>query len=135
MTLLSEACSNIVDHSGDTGIVIVQKYDRRSYVDVNLAISDLGRGIRRSLEAKHGTISTTCAGYIDHALAGLSARPGERGGQGLGAIQRIATQSGGSLHIRSEMGGISTQTTGVTIHDGLCFFPGAQIAVTFRSKF
>ena len=132
--LLSEACSNIVDHSGDAGIVTVQKYDRKHFIDVNLAIGDLGRGIRQSLMAVHGAVSDTCAGYIEKALAGLSARSGERGGQGLGAIQRIVTESGGSLHIRSEMGSVLAQASGTTTHDGLYFFPGTQIATTFRSK-
>ncbi len=132
--LLSEACSNIVDHSGDAGIVTIQKYDRKHCIDVNLAIGDLGRGIRQSLMAVHGAISNTCAGYIEQALAGLSARSGERGGQGLGAIQRIATESSGSLHIRSETGSVLAQASGTASYDGLYFFPGTQIAITFRSK-
>jgi hypothetical protein len=131
--LLTEACSNIVDHSGDAGIVIIQKYDRKYSIDVNLAIGDLGRGIRQSLMAVHGAVSDTFSGYIEQALAGLSARPGERGGQGLGTIRRIATESGGSLHIRSEMGSVLAQASGTTVRDGLHFFPGTQIAITFRS--
>jgi len=132
--LLSEACSNIVDHSGDAGIVTIQKYDRKHCIDVNLAIGDLGRGIRQSLMAVHGAVSDTCTGYIEQALAGLSARSGERGGQGLGAIRRIATESGGSLHLRSEMGSVLAQTSGTTTCDDLYFFPGTQVAITFRSK-
>jgi len=132
--LLSETCSNIVDHSGDAGIVTIQKYDRKRCIDVNLAIGDLGRGIRQSLMAVHGAVSDTCTGYIEQALNGLSARSGERGGQGLGAIRRIATESGGSLHIRSEMGSVLAQTSGTTTCDDLYFFPGTQVAITFRSK-
>ncbi len=132
--LLSEACSNIVDHSGDAGIVTIQKYDRKHCIDVNLAIGDLGQGIRRSLMAVHGALSDTCADYIKRALAGLSARSGERGGQGLGAIRRIATESEGNLHIRSEGGSVLAQASGTTARDGLYFFPGTQIAITFRSK-
>lgn len=134
VTLLSEACSNIVDHSRDTGVVTIQKYERKYYIDVNLAIGDLGQGIRQSLMAVHGAVTDTCAGYIEKALAGLSARSGERGGQGLGAIQRIATESGGSLHIRSEMGSVLAQASGTATRDGLYFFPGTQIAITFRSQ-
>ena len=91
-------------------------------------------GIRRSLLAKYDRINDTCAGYIKRALEGLSARPGERGGQGLGAIQRIATGSGGSLHIRSETGSIFAQASGMKAQDDLSFFPGTQIAITFHSK-
>ncbi len=134
VTLLSEASSNIVDHSGDTGVVTIQKYERKYHIEVTLAISDLGCGIRKSLRAAHGEISDTCAGYIEQALAGLSARSGERGGQGLGAIQRIATESGGSLYIRSEMGSVLAQVSGTAARDGLYFFPGTQVAITFRSK-
>jgi len=133
VTLLAEACSNIVDHSGDTGVVIVQKYDHKHYVEIKLAISDLGRGIRQSLIAVHGELSNTFTGYIEQALAGLSARSGQKGGQGLGAIQRIATENGGSLYIRSEMGSVLAQATGTVAQDNLCFFPGTQIAITFRS--
>ncbi len=132
--LLSETCSNIVDHSGDAGIVTIQKYDRKRCIDVNLAIGDLGRGIRQSLMAVHGAVSDTCSGYIEQALAGLSARFGERGGQGLGAIRRIATESGGSLHIRSEIGSVLAQASGITTSDDQYFFPGTQVAITFRSK-
>ena len=134
VTLLSEACSNIVDHSRDTGVVTIQKYERKYYIDVNLAIGDLGQGIRQSLMAVHGAVTDTCVGYIEKALAGLSARSGERGGQGLGAIQRIATESGGSLHVRSEMGSVLAKASGTATRDGLYFFPGTQIAITFRSK-
>ncbi len=132
--LLSEACSNIVDHSGDAGIVTIQKYDRRHSIDIDLAIGDLGQGIRRSLMAVHGVVSDTCTGYIEQAIAGLSARLGERGGQGLGAIRRIAIESEGSLHIRSEMGSVQAQASGTALHEGLYFFPGTQMAITFRSK-
>lgn len=134
VTLLSEACSNIVDHSGDAGIVTIQKYDRKYSTDINLVISDLGRGIRRSLIAVYGEVSDTCADYIEQALAGLSARSGERGGQGLGAIQRIAIDSGGSLYIRSETGSVQAQVVGTTANNSLYFFPGTQIAIKFCGK-
>lgn len=134
VSLLAEACSNVVDHSHDVGVVTIQKYERGHYVDIELAISDLGVGIRRSLAAAHRDLADTCSGYIERALAGLTARPSGRGGQGLGAIQRIATASGGSLFIRSETGRLLVQATSVTKRDGLAFFPGTQIAVTFRSR-
>lgn len=133
ISLLAEACSNVVDHSGDIGVVTIQKYKQERYVDIQLAISDLGVGIRRSLITTHHDLSDTSAGYIKQALDGLSARPDGRGGQGLGAIQRIATKSGGSLSLRSETGWVLVQATGQTERDSLTFFPGTQVAVTFRS--
>lgn len=133
VSLLSEACSNVVDHSRDIGIVTIQKYERQHYVDVELAISDLGMGISNSLIAVHGEVANTPSGYIELALAGWSARSG-RGGHGLGAIHRIATKSGGSLYVRSGRGSILTDPDGIVSEDGLAFFPGTQIAITFRSS-
>lgn len=135
VSLVAEACSNVVDHSGDVGIVMIQKYDcdRGRSVDIKLAISDLGKGIRQSLQTKYGAISDTSSGFIEKALDGFSARPGERGGQGLDAIRRIATASGGTLHIRSERGSVQTTPAGRASRDDLPFFPGTQIAITFRS--
>src|SRR5260370_10017981 len=78
--LLSDTCSNIVHHSGDAGIVTIQKYDRKHCIDVNLATGDLGRGIRQSLMAVHGAVSDTCTGYIEQTLNGLTQRSGQRGG-------------------------------------------------------
>ncbi len=134
VSLVSEACGNVVDHSGDMGMVMIQKYDHRCFVEIELAISDLGKGIRRSLLVKHEDLSDTSSGFIERALAGLSARPGERGGQGLGTIQRIATASGGALYIHSETGSVQTKSTGRFSHNDRPFFPGTQIAITFRSN-
>jgi anti-sigma regulatory factor (Ser/Thr protein kinase) len=133
VSLLAEACNNVVDHSGDTGVVTIQKYVRGPYTEVELAISDLGIGIRRSLTAVHGEVADSTTGFIERALAGLSARHG-RGGQGLGAIQRIATASGGHLFIRSETGSVRIWPGGSATEDGLSFFPGTQIAITFRGQ-
>jgi len=134
VNLIAEACSNIVDHSCDRGTVMIQKYEHASFIDIELAISDLGKGIRKTLLAKHGNISDTCSGFIERALDGLSARPDGRGGQGLGAIQRIAIKSGGTLHVRSELGSVWTEPTGKVHRDDLPFFPGTHIAIKFRSN-
>jgi len=134
VNLLAEACGNVVDHSGDHGTVTIQKYDYGSHVEVELAIADMGIGIRRSLMKVHGDLSDTSCGYIERALGGLSARKSGRGGHGLGTIQRIAIESGGSLYLRSESGAVSARPLGTTPHDFLSFFPGTQISVTFRSR-
>ena len=102
---------------------------------MRLAISDLGMGIRRSLSTAHPDVTDTCSGYIMRAIQGLTSRPGGRGGQGLGAIYRIVGADGGSLFIRSETGCVKAgvQST-LTLQDGLTFFPGTQVAITFRSR-
>lgn len=134
ISLLAEACSNVADHSEDVGLVTVQKYERAGCVDVELAIADLGIGIRQSLEKAHGPVANSAAGYIERAIGGLSSRQDGRGGQGLGAIQRIATTSGGRLHIRSGTGRVVAYPWGTFSGDDLSSFPGTQVAVTFRSR-
>src|SRR5207245_6847119 len=52
-TVVSEACTNIFDHSEDVGVVAAQRYTQRDgtkYVIVGVA--DLGIGIRRSLATR-----------------------------------------------------------------------------------
>jgi len=133
--MLAEACSNVVDHSCDTGHVIIQKYSYSSHAVVRLAIADLGISIRGSLRAAYPHLDDTCSGYIQRALEGLSARRGPRGGEGLGAIARIVASNGGSLDIRSETGLLQIQGDGHSVlHDNLAFFPGTQVAITFRSQ-
>ena len=135
VTVLAEVCSNVVDHSQSCGYVVIQKYNHGHYVEVQLAISDLGVGIRGSLTRVYGNLEETGAGYIWRAVNGLSSRSGERGGQGLAAIRRIATGSGGSLSIRSGTGFVRmTPNGGVNSHDGLAFFPGTQAAIVFRGR-
>ncbi len=134
VSLLSEACGNAAEHSRDVGMLTIQKYEWADHTGVLLAISDSGQGIRRSLVAAHGQIAGTDASYILKALEGLSSRQGGRGGLGLGAMKRIATTSGGSLHIRSGAGRIAARGSGLGMRDGLAFLPGTQIAVTFRSR-
>jgi anti-sigma regulatory factor (Ser/Thr protein kinase) len=139
VTLISEACANVVEHSGDWGLVTIQKYEHREhaqYVEVKLAISDFGIGIRRSLADAFPGIIDTCSGYIERALGGLTARPSGRGGQGLGAIQRIAVASGGSLYLRSETGSVYIGANDhQSVRDNLSYFPGTQLSITFRSNY
>lgn len=134
VSLISEACSNAVDHSRDSGMLTIQKYERASRTDVLLAIGDLGQGIRESLSPAFGNNLGTDATYIRKALEGLSARPGGRGGLGLATIQRIATASGGSVHIRSGAGHVVARSSGIHPRDGLLFLPGTQISITFCSS-
>lgn len=133
VSLLSEACANIVDHSDDWGIVTVQKYERGAYADVELAISDLGQGIRQSLLNRYPHLHESASGFLKRALEGLSARAGSRGGQGLGAMQRIATGSGGLLHIRSGTASVLARQGTILPHEGLPAFPGTHVAIRFRS--
>jgi len=111
----------------------MQKYERDGTVDIELAIGDRGRGIRGSLEAKHGPLAGSSSSVIGRALAGLSGRVSGPGGNGLSMIRQIATSTGGSLDIRSTTGRQTAWQAGGRAADNLAAFPGTQIAVTFRS--
>ena len=46
---IAEACENVIEHSRDSGVVVAQKYEFAGWTEVQLAIADLGIGIRQSL--------------------------------------------------------------------------------------
>lgn len=131
---IAEACENVIEHSRDTGVVVAQKYEFSNWTEVQLAIADLGIGIRQSLASAHAELEDTPAGWIKRAVAGLSSRA-ERGGLGLGEIRRIATRTGGSLLIRSGAGYAAfaqNYARYTDLPDELGRLPGTQLAVTFR---
>jgi hypothetical protein len=138
ISLLSESCSNVLYHSQGSGTVAIQKYVHNNYgenfVEIQLAISDKGVGIKESLRARHGSLSDTCSGYINLALDGWTDRLPSPEGQGLATMERIATKSGGSLYIRSGTGSVFSRANGRVAQDDLTFFPGTQIGITFRKQ-
>ena len=99
---------------------------------MEIAISDLGQGIRSSLSAVHGRAAGSTSGYIRRALGGLSARG--HTAQGLNRLRTIAVTYGGALSIRSSDGCVTATAAGLRRRDGLAAFPGTQIAVTFRGR-
>lgn len=134
ITVLSESCSNIVEHSESSGIVTIQKYLHSEFVKVEIAVCDLGIGIQQSLTNRHGSIADSNAGYIRCALDGETARASKLGGNGLTAISRIALRSGGSLFIRSHSASVEVGNQGIIARESLVPFPGTQIAITFFSR-
>ena len=131
---IAEACENVIEHSRDSGVVVAQKYEFAGWTEVQLAIADLGIGIRQSLHSAYAGLDETPSGWIKRAVAGLSCRGG-RGGLGLGEIRRLATQTGGSLLIRSG-GGSAVYVPGHARYANLADLsglPGTQLAVTLRN--
>jgi hypothetical protein len=132
---IAEACENVIEHSRDSGVLVAQKYEFVGWTEVQLAIADLGIGIRQSLRTAYAGLDETPAGWIRRAVAGLSCR-GDRGGVGLGEIRRLATQTGGSLLIRSGAGRAMYAPGHAWYSDlqaELGGLPGTQLAVTLRS--
>jgi hypothetical protein len=105
---LSEACQNIVEHSGTSGWVAVQAYTWRRRLGrrvVVIAVSDSGIGFRPSLEAAHARrygdrwgdgAALECA-----LIQGISRFRDPGRGQGLQGIKRYLARWEGKVSIRS----------------------------------
>lgn len=106
---LSEACSNIVEHAGRGGWVMVQRYNwakRRVGRDVvQIAVCDAGVGFRRSLEASR---ARALADRWDDAIAlengvinGVSRFKDPGRGQGMTGIRGYVRRFDAKLSVRS----------------------------------
>jgi hypothetical protein len=137
LNVLSELCANIYQHSGDRyGCVLIQKYEsfKRDQVIVNLAVGDLGCGIRGSLVARHGEIGREPLDYLREAMGGRTSRHTDRGGLGLRRVEQIAASEGGHLWLRSETAAIFSRGPGKAKgHRDMALVPGTQVAVEFHA--
>lgn len=133
ITSLSEVCQNIIEHSGNTGFVGIQKYrfqKLRKNV-VKIAVMDLGIGFRKSLSERVRLGSDVEA--IGQALFYGVSRFREQGrGHGLAGVRRFVSQWNGKLMIRSGTAKVSIIPEwgwGRDRETQLPYFPGAQINI------
>ncbi|MBE7435576.1 MAG: hypothetical protein QY332_15955 [Anaerolineales bacterium] len=130
---LSELCSNVYQHSADkNGIVLIQKYEKQALnvVNVQVAVGDLGCGIRGSLESRYGLIAGSAIDYLKLAMEGQSARDTGRGGLGLRRVEQILQDNNGSLYLRSHDATVLSHfKAGRVFTSETVFFPGTQIAL------
>lgn len=133
LCILSELCQNAFEHSGDNhSMVMVQRYLRpaQGKSEVQIAICDMGKGVRQSLLDCHGPFAATTLDYLLAALAGKSARTSGRGGLGLRSIEQIITEDGGALWFRSENASIlSYGPRKRRENNDLALIPGTQVVV------
>jgi anti-sigma regulatory factor (Ser/Thr protein kinase) len=103
-TVLSETCMNILDHSGDIGMIAVQKYCvQHGRPFVMIGIADCGRGVRASLsrahlEADDWDHETALRQALKHGISGV---PNEDRGLGLYFVAKHIREYQGTLHFRS----------------------------------
>ncbi|MCI0407800.1 MAG: ATP-binding protein, partial [Acidobacteria bacterium] len=100
-TVLAEACTNIVDHSEDSGVVAAQRYTQRGgtrYVVVGVA--DLGIGIRSSLATRYRQAERWS--HIQAMINALQKEYSRHPDRGLGLfmVAKIVGEYRGSLHLR-----------------------------------
>ncbi len=142
--ILSEVCQNIIEHAEGTGWVAAQSYNwtRRlgRHVAV-IAVCDLGRGFRASLEDEHsdrfgdrwGDATALEAAF----LLGLTRFPDTGRGQGIQQIRKQVARWNGLLSIRSGTARIAdtpTWSRNPPLDEGLEHFPGAQINIILPER-
>jgi len=130
---LSEVCQNIIEHSGNTGFVGIQKYhfQRLDKNVVKIAVMDQGIGFKNSLSERIEVADDLDA--IDKALFHAVSRHADEGrGHGLAAVRRFVNEWNGKLSIRSgsaKLSIIPEWSWGRAEETGLACFPGAQINI------
>ena len=142
--ILSEVCQNIVEHAEGPGWVAAQAYNwkRRLGRQVAvIAVADIGRGFRASLENEHaarfggrwGDVTALEAAF----LLGLTRFPDTGRGQGIQQIRKQVSRWDGLLSIRSGTARIADTpdwSSKPPIEEGLRPFPGAQINIILPER-
>jgi hypothetical protein len=137
--ILSEVCQNILEHAGAPGWVAAQTYQwsrRLGRQVLVLAVGDLGRGFRGSLEGEHagrfgsrwGDATALEAAFIH----GLTRFPDQGRGQGIQQIRKQVRRWGGVISVRSGRARIADSADWEALppmEDGLAPFPGAWITI------
>ncbi|HPJ37127.1 MAG TPA: ATP-binding protein [Spirochaetota bacterium] len=139
VTVISEICQNIFEHSIDSGFLAMQTYSYSSEHIVRLVISDSGVGIRESFTGKKEISVDSTASLIEKVLTTpLSSK--RDFGYGLCQVNTIVEKLGGSIYIRSDDASVSVvhnkkynSTTKTFQKTNLAPFPGTQLSVTLTT--
>lgn len=142
LTAFSELCQNVVEHSEDIGTVTAQKYYYRKRLGrnvVKIAVSDLGRGIKDTLDDKFSELTDwDDQTAIRKALfQGASRFDDEGRGHGLSSVRQYTKQWNGRLSIRSGEARISIVPDWSDYQkeeEKLPCFPGTQVVLVLPEK-
>jgi ABC-type transporter Mla MlaB component len=127
--IISELCYNIKDHSGDEGLVALQRYQRRDDGKrfVVIGVGDMGIGIKGSLGKRHDVSSWSHLDAIIQALKKeFSAYPDR--GLGLYMVSKITKDYDGALHIRSGNARLYLRHNPRGVKTAM--FPGTQVSIS-----
>lgn len=142
--VLSEVCQNIVEHAEAPGWVAAQAYNwtrRLGRHVLLLAVGDLGRGFRGSLQEEHagrfgdrwGDATALEAAFMH----GLTRFPDSGRGQGIQQIRKQVRRWDGVISIRSGTARIAQAPDWddtPPLEEGLDYFPGAQINIILPAR-
>lgn len=142
--ILSEVCQNIIEHAEGPGWVAAQAYNWKQRLGRQvavIAVADIGRGFRASLEGEHaarfgerwGDVTALEAAF----LLGLTRFPDTGRGQGIQQIRKQVARWKGLLSIRSGTARIADTpdwSSKPPVEEGLRPFPGAQINIILPER-
>jgi len=136
VTVISELCQNIFEHSLDSGFIAIQTYATGSDHTFRIAICDSGIGIRNSFSDNQDIAYESNAQLIEKVLTTtLSSK--RRFGYGLCQVNAIMEELRGSVYIRSGDASVSIMhhrkkggSTYSFLKNELAHFPGTQISIS-----
>ncbi|MCY3868267.1 MAG: ATP-binding protein [Gemmatimonadetes bacterium] len=132
--VVAELCHNILDHSGDKGFVVAQRYTnhRLNRKFAIIGVCDLGIGIRESLSAGHDTAHWSHGQAIKMAIQKTVSRGNTRG-LGLYIVKQICQENNGRLHIRSGDERVYIREDEMWVYPST-LFPGTQVSIALYEK-
>ena len=139
VTVISELCQNIFEHSLDTGYLAIQTYKSGNENIARLVISDSGIGMMQSFGSRPDVVYGSGAELIEMALTQpLSSK--REFGYGLCQVNTIVERLKGTLFIRSESSSLTAlynkkDKSGKHLfhRNGLAHFDGTQISISLSA--
>jgi sensor histidine kinase regulating citrate/malate metabolism len=139
VTVISELCQNIFEHSLDTGFIAMQTYTTGRENIVRLVIADSGIGIKESFSGDSRFAGISSADVIREAYSKPVSSKREFG-YGLCQVGGIAEKLKADVFIRSGDASLTDvhNTRGgansIFLKNGLAWFAGTQISISLHSK-
>ena len=132
--VIAELCHNVVDHSGDQGYLVAQRYTNHKLGRkfAMIAVCDLGIGIRESLATRYDVSEWSHEKAITNAVKKTFSRDTARG-LGLYVVRTICDDCDGSLHIRSGDSRVYFRGSRSRVYPS-GNFPGSQVCITLYER-
>jgi anti-sigma regulatory factor (Ser/Thr protein kinase) len=136
VTVISEVCQNVFEHSLDSGYLVLQTYSYNRENVVRLVIADSGIGIEDSFseeqKQKYGTGSELLENAMTHPISGK-----REFGYGLCRVNSIIKEMKGNLFVRSHSSSAAFIYNKAKDVNSFCFqknnlvyFDGTQISIS-----
>jgi anti-sigma regulatory factor (Ser/Thr protein kinase) len=139
ITVISELCQNIFEHSLDTGYIAMQTYRIGNENVARLVIADSGIGILKSFDNTDNPQHVKGAELIEMALTTPISSKREFG-YGLCQVNSITERLNGTIFIRSDKSSLTAlynkkerSSKYIFLRDDLKSFDGTQISISLSA--